>query len=247
MINIKNVFILSIVFILFVPIGTISHEYGHIAVARYLGYDTTLHYGSAGHFPKGFYDDKDVIAALNLTKEYRNTAYESWPEDIKEKVKAYNKIINERYYPEESNHSLFIAIGGPLQTMLTGMIGLLILFWRRRLIYKNGLQLLDWLAVFLSLFWLRELFNLVASIGWELISPNGTWFGGDEYIISQKLNLWPGTISIILAAMGAMVAFYVIFKIIPKKIRPTFIISGLIGGISGFILWMQIIGPKIMP
>jgi hypothetical protein len=173
--------------------------------------------------------------------------YDSWPKEIKEKAEEYNDILEKRYWNEKSNDGLFITIGGPLQTTLTGTIGLLILIWRRKIIYKNGMRTLDWLVVFLSLFWLREVFNLVTSIGGELISPNETWFGGDELHISQELNLWSGTIPIILATLGIAVAIYVVFKIIPEKIRLTFILSGIIGGITGFILWMNIIGPKILP
>ena len=33
-------------FILFTVFGTVSHEYGHIIIAKCLGYETTLHYGS---------------------------------------------------------------------------------------------------------------------------------------------------------------------------------------------------------
>ena len=201
-INIKSLLILTFVFILFTTIGTVSHEYGHIIVAKALGYETTLHYGSMN--------------------------YDSGIEKLK-------------------SNGLLVTIGGPFQTILTGTIGLLILLWRRKLIYQNGLKVLDWLAVFLSLFWLREVFNLVMSLSGEVISPNGTWFSGDELYISQGLNLWSGTVSIILGTIGMTVTIYVIFKIIPKKIRPTFIISGLIGGIVGFILWMNIIGPKILP
>ena len=69
----------------------------------------------------------------------------------------------------------------------------------------------------------------------------------DELYISQSLNLWSGTISLILATIGTIIAIYVVFRIIPKKIRLTFILSGFIGGIVGFILWMNIIGPKILP
>ena len=84
---------------------------------------------------------------------------------------------------------------------------------RRKSIYKIGMKTLDWLFVFLSLFWLREIFNLITSIGGELISPNGTWFGGDELYISRDLNLWSGTIPIILATIGTVIAIYVVFKI----------------------------------
>lgn len=246
-IDIKHLIFLSLGFVLFTIIGTVSHEYGHIIVAKSLGYETTLHYGSMSSYPKGYSDDKDVIAFKNLTKDYLDIEYDSWPKEVKEKAEEYKNILKKRYWNEKSNNDLFITIGGPLQTVLTGTIGLLILIWRRKSISKNGMNTLDWLVVFLSLFWLREIFNLVTSIGGELISPNGTWFGGDELYISQDLNLWSGTIPLILATIGTVIAIYVVFKIIPKKIRLTFILSGIVGGIMGFILWMNIIGPKILP
>ncbi len=228
-------------------IGILSHEYGHIIMAKSLGYETTLHYGSMNYYPQGFQEDKDVIALKTLTKDYMEIDIKFWPAEIKEKAQNFDKIITKRYPHEASKNDLLISIGGPLQTTLTGTIGLLILLWRRKLIYRNGFEILDWLALFLSLFWLREVFNLVTGIGEEIILPNGTWFGGDELYISQGLNLWSGTIPIILAIFGFTVAIYVIFKILPKKIRLTFIMSGFIGGILGFILWMNIIGPKILP
>ncbi|WP_452231538.1 hypothetical protein [Lacinutrix sp. MEBiC02595] len=238
---------MTIGFILFTVIGTISHEYGHIIVAKSFDYETTLHYGSMNYLPKGYLKDEDVIAVRDLTKDYSNIEYDSWPKDIKEKTEEYDNILQKRYWNEKSNSGLLITVGGPLQTILTGTIGLLILIWRRKSICKNGLKVFDWLAIFLSLFWLREIFNLVASITIELISRNGTWFAGDELHISQGLNLWSGTIPLILATMGTIIAIYVVFKIIPKKIRMTFILSGFIGGIAGFIFWMNIIGPKILP
>jgi hypothetical protein len=246
-IDIKHLIFLTLGFVIFTIIGTVSHEYGHIAIAKSLGYETTLHYGSMNSYLKGYLNDKDVIAFKNLTKEYVDVKYEFWPKEIKEKAEEYNDILERRYWNEKSNDGLFITIGGPLQTTLTGTIGLLILIWRRKIIYKNGMRTLDWLVVFLSLFWLREIFNLVTSIGGELISPNGNWFGGDELHISQELNLWSGAIPIILATLGIAVTICVVFKIIPEKIRLTFILSGIIGGITGFILWMNIIGPKILP
>ena len=245
--DIKQLIFLSLGFVLFTIIGTVTHEYGHIAVAKSLGYETTLHYGSMNSYPQGYLNDNDVIALKNLTKDYIGIKYDNWPIEIKEKAEAYYDILDKRYWNEKSNDGLLITIGGPLQTILTGTIGLLILIWRRKTIYKNGMKIIDWLFVFLSLFWLREIFNLVTSIGGEFISPNGNWFGGDELYISQELNLWSGTISLILATLGIVVAIYVIFRIIPITKRLTFILSGIIGGISGFGLWMNLIGPKILP
>ena len=232
---------------MFTIVGTVTHEYGHIVVAKYFGYETSLHYGSMNYYPEGYLQDEDLEAYKALTRDYWDTEYELWPNDVKEKATEYREILQEKYWNEKSDKGLFVTIGGPLQTILTGIIGLIILFLRRKSIQIKGLKLIDWLAVFLSLFWLREIFNLVHSFGAEIILPNGSWFGGDEYNISIGLNLWSGTIPTFLGVIGLLISVYIVFKIVPKNLRLTFILSGLIGGISGFILWMNIIGPKILP
>ncbi len=199
------------------------------------------------YYPKGYLQDSDLEAYKKLNKEYWNTEYESWPDDVKEKAEEYQDILEKRYWNEKSNKSLYVTIGGPLQTILTGVLGLIILFVRRKTIQNEGLKIIDWLAVFLGLFWLREIFNLVHSLGSEIVLPNGRWFGGDEYYISKDLNLWSGTIPIILGVMGLLASIFIVFKVVPKDLRLTFTISGLIGGVSGFIIWMNIIGPIVLP
>lgn len=94
---------------------------------------------------------------------------------------------------------------------------------------------------------LRNVFNLVMSFVSEVISPNGSYFGGDEYRISEILNLWIGTVSVVLGFVGLVVSLFIVFWVVPKKIRPTFILSGLIGGTLGFVLWMNVVGPKLIP
>lgn len=48
-IDIKYLIFLTLGFILSTAIGTVSHELGHVITAKSLGYETTLHYGSANH------------------------------------------------------------------------------------------------------------------------------------------------------------------------------------------------------
>lgn len=85
------------------------------------------------------------------------------------------------------------------------------------------------------------------SIGGEIISPSGNYFVGDVRDISYSLNLWEGTISTTLGVIGLIIPLFVIFKFIPNRMRLTFILSGLLGGVIGFILWMNILGPKLLP
>ena len=76
-----------------------------------------------------------------------------------------------------------------------------------------------------------------------------SYFGstGDEVKISRGLNLWDGTVPIVLGVIGLVISLIVIFKFVPISKRKSFIWGGLIGGISGFILWMIIIGPIVLP
>ncbi|MEQ6124189.1 hypothetical protein AAON49_08325 [Pseudotenacibaculum sp. MALMAid0570] len=221
-------------FILFTIIGTISHEYGHIVVAKSLGYKTTLHYGSMN------YKDSDLYKKLGEIYNENKIAIEnkSFFDKKAEYEKGIKKIKSDR---------LFIAIGGVLQTILTGTIGLIILCYRRRKIEKDRLRLIDWLAIFLSLFWLRQVFNIVISITNEIFSPNGNYFGGDEKKIAELLGLWDGTVACALGIIGVAIFLFIVFKVISRPLRLTFILSGLIGGVLGFILWMKILGPLILP
>ncbi|WP_115462127.1 hypothetical protein [Winogradskyella aurantiaca] len=245
--NLKAWLGFTVAFMLFTVIGTLSHEYGHIAVAQYLGYETELHYSSMNYYPKGYSEDADVKQMKVLMKDYRDKDYEEWPKDVKEKRTYYSNVIHERYWEGRSIDILLILIGGPLQTMLTGVLGLLILYWRRASIKRQRLKIGDWLAVFLALFWLREVFNLVMSIIQEFTSPNGYWFGGDEVRISIHLDIWDGTVPVISGLLGLICASYVVFYVLPKSLRLSFILSGVIGGSLGFYLWMFVLGPQILP
>lgn len=233
-IDLKHLINLTIAFILFTVIGTVSHEYGHIIVAKSLGYKTTLHYGSMN------YDMNELYDILNeINEEYGSELKNGI--DFERKAEYKSTLAKLKY------HRLLVDIGGPLQTILTGIFGLLILYFRKNKRKVYGFNKYDWLAVFLSLFWLREIFNLTLSVFYKLLKPKGSYFGGDEYNISIALNIWEGTIPIILGIIGLIISLFVVFKIIPVNLRLTFILSGFLGGIIGFISWMYIVGPIVLP
>ena len=59
------------------------------------------------------------------------------------------------------NDAFFITLGGPLQTIITGTTGLILLFIFRKSFYsKEKLFLWQWIMIFITLFWLRQLANL---------------------------------------------------------------------------------------
>lgn len=219
---------------MFAAVGTVSHELGHLILAKSLGYETALHYGSVEY--------ENFSLSEKLSEIYRENKAAIENETFFDQRGEYEKCLS-----KSRSSELLIAIGGPLQTLLTGTIGLSILFYRRKRIEKNGMNLTDWLSVFLALFWLRQVFNVIMTISGEVISPDGSYFGGDEEYISKSLNLWPGTVSIVLGILGSILAVLVVFKVVPRQLILTFVLSGLIGGVIGFVLWMNILGPRILP
>ncbi|MCH4824396.1 hypothetical protein ML462_14580 [Gramella lutea] len=207
---------------------------GHIIVAESLGYDTELHYGSMSFDTSALNDKLDSIYVKNRYQIENDLPYEQ----KKQFDETFAKLVNE---------GVLVTLGGPIQTIFTGITGLIILFVRRKKIQEQGLKLPDWLAVFLSLFWLREVFNLFHSIIFELIYKEENYFGGDERYISEYFGLGSGTLPIILGITGLLISLLVIFKVLPGKLQFPFILSGLKGGISGFIFWFEFLGPVLLP
>ncbi len=148
----------------------------------------------------------------------------------------------------ESPRKLFlVTLGGPIQTLLTGTIGCVLLFLNRKNFQSaDKLSLKQWILVFVSLFWLRQLTNLVTWLGGYLI--NGEFNqGGDELRIAYYLGLPDWSILTLTALIGSLILALVVFKFVPSKQRLTFIFSGLTGGIAGYLFWLVFFGKYILP
>ena len=194
-----KLFISAILLFSFLVIfGTLSHEYGHIVIAKFLGYETTLHYGSMSWFINGI--DGELIA----TKK----------EDF------------------------LVTMGGIFQTTLTGTIGLLVL-------YFSHSKLSFWIGISLTLFWSREIINLIMSLSTGFLF-NQPYFGGDELIISKLLDLPNGFIPISLGFLGLIFCLYAVFKINIKE-RLSFVLGGAFGGIITYIIWFGYLGKILLP
>lgn len=244
--NFKKKFSLYVVlaFIAFTIIGTLSHELGHIAMAKYLGYQTYLSYGSMYYDVKGFDDDEDVKKHKDLFKKNSYEIEKELPFDDEELLIYYLNRIKEKY-PVSEKDGLFVTIGGPSQTILTCLLGLLILFFRKSR-YRKSFKFLDWLAVFLGLFILREVYNTVTGM-FKTAFFGAEQFAGDEFGISRFLGLNQWVIPIITMLIGLAISVYLIFKVIPIQYRFTFIVSGLVGGVLGFSIWFGFLGALFFP
>ena len=224
-------------FVLLTIVGTQLHELGHVTVAKYFGYETELYHGSMIWSYEGEKNDPDYIKYQKILDTYSNSNPEEI-EHIDESIKAEAEALMikiEAKFPYNKTHHFWISFGGPFQTILTSFIGLCILYYRKSK-FKTVFKVLDWLGVFLGLFILREVYNTVSAL-FVCGVYSTCYFPGDEFTISQLfgLNLW--VVPIITMIFGGLIACYIIFKVIPKQYQLTFIIAGVIGGLSGYWLW----------
>lgn len=230
--KIKFAIIIYFSFILFTIIGTLSHEFGHFIVGRYLGSKTSIHYGSTSWGKSELYDKIIEIYTEN-----------------KDAIDAKKEFPQKREFEilttESSKNSFWMTLGGPLQTMFTGTIGfLLILLIRKR--HQFASKLSHWVCLFLALFWLRQPTNLTSLI---LSKPfNGRYStSADEIRLAQYLELPQSSIIWVTGVLGLIISGVAILKFVPKVKLITFCISGFLGGISGYVLWLKILGPIILP
>ena len=227
--TLSQFFLIILSFIFFTIIGTQSHELGHVLVAKILGCETRLSYGSMTYS-----NDK-------IEKEYFKF-YELYGNEIREECEFPGQSRFYELSKEWANIRFWIIIGGPLQTMLTGIVGFYLLIKFRKNRHNLDFNFKEWVVTFLALFWLREPFNMLgATVGWML---NGeTVFVGDEFQIANYLGFHPWSVSIILGLIGLSIAFFIIFKIMPKRYWIGFNLAGIMGGLLGFYLWFDILGP----
>jgi hypothetical protein len=209
--------------------GTLSHEAGHIAVARWLGYETKLYYASMSTLA----DDSAVYAGR------------CGPPPAAE---ADQPAYAECRWQEEKRESLLISLGGPLQTMLSGTIGLAWLLWnRRKHAAAESLSRAGWCAVLLALLWVRQVFNqLRYGLDWiqgAIDIPTG----GDEEWIAVVLGIPRWSILAASGLIGVIVCCVVVGYGVPAPQRRPMLIGASVGGATGYILWMNVLGPYLLP
>ena len=142
---------------------------------------------------------------------------------------------------------IIITAAGPIQTVLTGTIGFVLLLVLRKS-YKQSaaLALWQWVIIFLALFWLRELSNLLREF-YLVHFTAGHSFSGDEFLLSADLGYGAWLLNAVLGAIALFVLGMVQFLFVPERQRFTFMLAGLAGGVAGAVLWLGILGPRLMP
>ncbi len=232
-IHLKPFVYLTLIFIAMTAIGTVTHELGHYTIAKSIGREVSIHYGSVSLQNDSLYG-------------YFNDTFHKYSYEIKNKIDFPGK---EKYFnsiKKFQRENFLITLGGPLQTILTGTIGFFFLLLNRKKYVKvNRITPLGWILIFLSLFWLRQIANICTSV-FSYILKGKVPLNGDEtkMAIYLKINTW--SIEVITGLL-AMIVLLIILKIIPKRLLVTFILAGCVGGVLGFYLWLVKFGKYIMP
>ncbi|MFA9213750.1 MAG: hypothetical protein ACEQSR_07875 [Candidatus Methylacidiphilales bacterium] len=232
--NLKLFHFLAVGFMFFTVVGTLSHEFGHFAVARFLGYSAKISYGSTYNSDANIRAQHDTIMK-KYEREYKADLSYPGKEQFELEVSKF-----------KANH-IFIILGGPVQTLLTSIIAFIFILINIDVFKgQKDLSFSKWLLVFLALFSLRQPANFFTGIIGYFITGRFS-NANDEAKIDFLLALPPFTSSIITNLLSLSIFAFIFFKVIPKPVRITFAAAGLVGGVLGFYLWFYVMGPVVMP
>jgi len=140
---------------------------------------------------------------------------------------------------------MLFTLGGPLQTMLTGTIGVAGLLYIRMRTAVDAYKPKHLLWLTLAFFWSRAVFNEVLLWGNYLI--NNQWArSGDETKLFTYFNMPQIYGHLILFCVSSAILLWVTFGILQQH-RKQFIIWGAVGSLCGGLLWVYIVGKYVMP
>lgn len=196
--------------------GTLLHECGHIVAAWFCGC-RQFHLGYC--YMHAYDCNVDYYPPLTTLGE------------------EYNRVL--------INKRLWEVAGGPLQTNLTGLLGIVLLYRisRRRVIdaFKN----LDLFYIVLCFFLSRNIFNsLTGFLSVKVTTRQYTRADETKLFYHFGINHTVGYILMLLIA-SALLA-YVVFVLV-KKHRWQLILYGGAGSVVGGVVWLRWLGSLLLP
>jgi hypothetical protein len=178
--------------------------------------------------------------------EFLNKTLKKYAVEIENNTDFPDKEKYQKITKKYHDDNFWFLLGGPLQTMLTGGIGfILLLVYRKRFITSEKIHFGGWTLIFISLFWLRQFANLFVGL-LTYILKGQTSQRKDEARLANYLDLNIWTIEIITGII-ALEILLIVLTWLPKKMVLTFMLSGIVGGILGYYLWLIKFGKYIMP
>ena len=222
----KRFIMLTFGFVVVILVGYFLNEDVKKATATALGYSGSYE----RYFARCLFQSDSMNSAFEkIIESYRSLGDTS---QAFRKDKEWVKLIK----LDERNYAI-IESSGNLFTFLISITGLTAWFIRRRkkIIIKCG----DWLALMMSLFFLRE----TIIIGIDFIAHRKLC---DEAKFWKYLGLNWYYSDLILFWLGIILLLFILFYVVPKNYRLTFILSGFLGSIISFILIVRFLGNLLL-
>lgn len=221
--KIKLFFILTIGFILFLIISTVTHELGHYFISKKFHNNPVLHYKSTSNIVG------NKIIPIQDSLRFVKGLSELKKQDLRNRITRYRK------------EKVLTKFGGPLINILFGTLGFVCLLLFKS---KKHFGLSRWFLMFTTLYWARQIVVFPMSIFFYL--KNGKVPSGDEEYISEYFSFPFFSMGLILFLVAALIITFSFLKHFNKSERRYWFFSGLVGGTIGIILWFVILGPRIL-
>jgi len=214
--------------------GILLHECGHWVAHRYYGNKSRISYASTK-----IYEPNEILRRLrSIEAEYPRETDNNLDFPLK---KEYDTLAK-----EARREGIVMVAAGPFVTTCLVLIALLVLFGYHKKNDNNSLSLLQWFFVCLSLFCLRNIYDLIKSTISFSISRYKN-IHGDEFELADYLGWNPWSIPIVMTIISMVVICVVIFRIVPRRQQATFFFAGLLAELSVLYFWIILLGPKLMP
>ena len=228
-------FILTISFIVFSICSILIQLFAFYPAASFFSYESSISYNQTGICKKC---EKDTI----VERMNEHTFYENgMSEDFIQKNKLKESVTQHKV------EQTLIRSVSPTIFILLGTLGFVYLLKKNKQKFVPiDFSLKKWIAIFLSLFWLRELFLLLIYL-FSLIMKKEDLLIINEINIAETIAVSPLLILLPLGLIAIFISYTVVFIFIPKAQRSVFIFAQLLGCITGVLLWFRIIGPFLLP
>lgn len=205
-------------FILTSIVGSLTIEGTRILTGKKLGYE--------GGFVKGI----GIYLFFNpqISEGFDKLMAEGLPFEELKNLKDWKSLQK-----QNQDNQAIIEASGILVTSILTILGILFLMNGRS--KTAEMKLRNWIGFFISLIFVRYLVRYAYTVCFGHISCQ-------EFSIFQSFGFVSFLPIYILFGLGIILAFWIVYQL-PKNLRLLTIMTGMIGGFLGLVIWMKYLGP----
>lgn len=148
--------------------------------------------------------------------------------------------------PPNSEQEFWFIVGGPVSTWLVAAVGIGVILWKYRPMHseQKPMGIGQATAFIASTFSLRFIFNAGGYFFLHTLLLNPS--NADEVKIANYLNISPDLMMYGSALIGLLVVLIALYYV-PSSQRYIVLISAFFGGVFGYLLWYNWLGPLVLP